>query len=227
MGITNIFHFDWIISQVWSDLIFINYRVDKNLIQSRLPKGLEVDTYEGDAFLSIVPFKMSKVRFPFTPYLPYSSLWELNIRTYVTCNGKRGIYFFTLDTNHFLAAWVAKTFFALPYRYTKLTGDIDQTKYQFMGNTFWIDAIRKQRRLKSPQMTWISERYSLFTQKNGSLLEGQAIHEPWKLRELEINKIDQTFLEEFGFHEYEFVSAYAGETLEVRFRPFQKVWDGR
>ena len=89
-----------------------------------LPKGLEVDTFEGEAFLSIVPFTMENVRFRFLPPLPFSSLWELNLRTYVKHKNWKGVYFFTLDTDHPLAQWIARKFFNLPYRLRRMEGEI-------------------------------------------------------------------------------------------------------
>ena len=82
---------NWIISQKWRDVFFLNFIVDKRELEKVLPSYLEVDTYEGECFTSVVPFKMSYIRFPFTPYLPFGRLSELNLRTYVKYNGVPGI----------------------------------------------------------------------------------------------------------------------------------------
>ena len=73
----------WIIQQKWSDLIFISYEVDKVLLKESFPPQLEPDLYDGKAYVSIVPFVMSDIRFFFSPVLPFSKLFELNLRTYV------------------------------------------------------------------------------------------------------------------------------------------------
>ena len=81
---------DWLIQQKWSDLIFISYEVDKDLLNEALPKQLDPDLYEGKAYVSIVPFVMSDIRFFFSPVLPFSKLFELNLRTYVRYKEKKG-----------------------------------------------------------------------------------------------------------------------------------------
>lgn len=223
MALPSYFNIPWIISQYWSDLVFINYKIAPEQIQKRLPSGYEVDTFNGDAFLSIVPFKMSKVRFPFTPQIPFSQLWELNIRTYVKVKGIPGIYFFTLDTNHWPAMFVAKNFFALPYRYTKLKGESKETQFSFSSKNLDIDISLQSTIVKDEYKNWISERYSLFTQKNIHTLQGIAMHDPWQLKAITIKKLEQTFLQEFGFNDYEFKDAFAGNPIWVKFRPFQRV----
>ena len=223
MDLKQYFKSPWVISQHWSDLIFLNYEIDPQLVQKRLPRGLTVDTFDNKAYLSIVPFKMSEVRFPITPPLPFSTLWELNIRTYVKVGNKSGIYFFTLDTDHFLAAFVAKTFFALPYRYTKLKGLHDNNQYHFRGNTLDLALKIGESVSKGDLETWITERYSLFTDKGEKILQGVAMHEPWSLREVQIQKIQEEFLKEFHFHETTFHSAFMGEPMDVKFKPFRRV----
>ena len=89
-------------------------RVDKDFLKDALPHQLEPDLYEGKAYVSIVPFVMSDIRFFFSPVLPFSKLYELNLRTYVRYKGKKGIFFFTLDSNHRLGNFIARNFFHLP-----------------------------------------------------------------------------------------------------------------
>ena len=101
----------WIIQQKWSDVLFVSFEVDYDLLRSELPKDLEVDTFNGKAYLSIVPFVMSDIRFFFTPPLPFSKLSELNLRTYVRYKNKPGIYFFTLDSDHRLGNFLAQKIF--------------------------------------------------------------------------------------------------------------------
>ena len=104
----------WIIQQKWSDVLFISFEVDYNQLRSELPTDLEVDTFNGNAYLSIVPFVMSDIRFFFTPPLPFSKLSELNLRTYVRYKNKPGIYFFTLDSDHRLGNFLACLLYTSP-----------------------------------------------------------------------------------------------------------------
>lgn len=213
----------WVIEQKWSDLIFLNYAIEAQKIQERLPAGLEVDTFKGEAYLSIVPFKMSGVRFPYTPTLPFSNLLELNIRTYVKANGRSGIYFFTLDTDHALAAFIARTFFHLPYRKVKLESSFEESHYGFKADNFDIKAKIGKERHKDELATWLTERYLLFTKGSRHFYQGQAIHDPWQLKELEIEELHESFLESFDFVGAKFKSCYYALAQDVRFNPFERI----
>ena len=112
----------WVIAQRWTHLLFLSYPVEPDDVQARLPDGLEVDMLDGRAWVSVVPFFMSHIRFPVTPGFGFVRLRELNLRTYVRFRGQPGIYFFTLDTDNLLGQWIGRKFFHLPYRLRRLRG---------------------------------------------------------------------------------------------------------
>jgi hypothetical protein len=91
--------------------------VDPMAIAPLLPPGLELDTWEGMAYLGAVPFKVRGSRLPFLPAIPVvSSFHELNLRTYVHRQGRDpGVWFFSLDAASWLAVWGARTAYKLPY----------------------------------------------------------------------------------------------------------------
>lgn len=104
--------------QRWEELLFLHWPVEPELVQVRLPDGLKVDTYEGKAWIGVVPFQMLKVRPRFLPALPrLSNFPELNLRTYVVDEqGRPGVWFYSLDTPQPIANWIARRFFNLNYR---------------------------------------------------------------------------------------------------------------
>lgn len=103
-------------TQKWHDLLFMHWRVDPNLIRRLIPAGLELDTHDGSAWAGVVPFRMSGVRPRWIPPIPgVSALPELNVRTYVTNDGKPGVWFFSLDAGSALAVAAARRWFYLPY----------------------------------------------------------------------------------------------------------------
>ena len=106
----------WFMTQSWHDLLFAHWPVDARVLQEKLPAGLPLDTYDGQAWLGIVPFHMTNVAPRGVPSIPFVSAFpELNVRTYVTMNGKPGVYFFSLDASSTMAVNAARTFFHLPY----------------------------------------------------------------------------------------------------------------
>ena len=108
--------------QRWERLAFLHWRWDAAEIQRTLPPGLFVDTFQGDAWLAIVPFYMRGIRPRFCPPVPgISNFLELNARTYVHDeNGRPGVWFYSLDCNQPFAVWTARTFFHLPYQHARM-----------------------------------------------------------------------------------------------------------
>jgi uncharacterized protein YqjF (DUF2071 family) len=106
----------WVIRQSWSKLLFAHWPVKPEQLRPLIPESLEIDTYENQAFVAVVPFAMRRVypRLAFeVPWL--SNFLELNIRTYVKKDGIAGVYFFSLDCSNPVAVWVARNNYHLPY----------------------------------------------------------------------------------------------------------------
>lgn len=212
---------NWLIRQRWSNVLFLNFFLPPHLIT--LPEGLEVDTFEGLGCLSIVPFFMSGVRFRWTPYLPFNHLWELNLRTYVKAQGQPGIYFYTLDSPHRLANWIARTFFHLPYRFNQLEGAISRRRYLFSANNnFKIEAKIGSPIQKDEKLYWVTERYSVFNQVKGQIWEGVVRHEPWTLHSAQVKQFENHWSQDFGFDLSEPHATYS-PGLEVSFPKFKRL----
>ena len=81
--------------QQWQELAYIHWRYDAAVVQALLPEGLEVDTFDGSAWVGLIPFSMRNISFPGTPAIPYlGSFPEVNVRTYVKKDGIPGVWFF-------------------------------------------------------------------------------------------------------------------------------------
>lgn len=216
----------WVIKQTWKDVLFIHYRVPPEKIKHLLP--FDLDLYDNQAVLSVVPFYMSGIRFPFLPSIPsMSNLWELNIRTYVNVNGVKGIYFFTLETDSKIGEFVAKNFFHLPYRYSKIKASIAQETYTFEHSrndlSFKLKADLEDERQKSNFDNWALERYSLFTEKNGVFYQGVVNHIPWKLAGVKITQLDNQFTKMVLPDSLEILGVSYSSHLNVSFKNFKRI----
>ena len=213
---------NWIISQRWSEVVFLHFEVDAQKLQSLTPFPL--DLYQGKAIVSIVPFVMSHIRFPFLPSVPgLSKLYELNLRTYVKVNNRPGVYFFTLDSNHLPGVLIARWFFSLPYRWVKLSFQKDQD-YKFRsGELDLVGEVSEKQVGESDFNSWATERYALFTKRAEKTLYGVVEHAPWDLQEFKVLKLRDDFSNLIGdeLKAKSFLSTTYARRLDVRFRPFK------
>ena len=105
----------WVMAQTWDDLAFLHWRVPPEVLRPRVPAGLELDTFDGSAWLGITPFRLERLRVRGTfPFPVLSSFLEINVRTYATAERKPGIWFFSLDTESPMAVQAARRLYRLP-----------------------------------------------------------------------------------------------------------------
>lgn len=116
-----------VMRQDWHHLLFLHWEVPAAELQALLPPGLDLDTFEGKAYIGLVPFTLTGVRPILTPPLPWiSSFHEVNVRTYVHRNGRDpGVWFFSLDASSAIAVAAARAAYRLPYFHSHI--DFDAT----------------------------------------------------------------------------------------------------
>ncbi len=106
---------EWM-EQSWHHLLFLHWELPAAQLRARLPATLQLDTFEGRAFVGLVAFTMTGVRPSGWPKVPlFTSLHEVNVRTYVRHGDTRGVWFFSLDAANPLAVAGARVAYALPY----------------------------------------------------------------------------------------------------------------
>jgi hypothetical protein len=185
----------WIMMQTWRNLLFAHWRVPAEMIEPHLPPSLTLDTFEGEAWLGVVPFHMTGIRPRWLPPIPGTAAFvELNVRTYVTAGGKAGVWFFSLDATRWLAVEAARTFYHLPYFKAAMSVQLDGDAVQYHSE-------RTDRRADSGlfegtyQPTgavyasqpgtldhWLTERYCLYAAAGKRLFRGEIHHLPWPLQ---------------------------------------------
>ena len=109
-------------TQSWHDLLFAHWRVDVSELRRVVPAAFDLDLFDDEAWLGIVPFHMTNVGLRATPTVPWISAFpELNVRTYVRVADRPGVYFFSLDAARWLAVAAARAFLNLPYYTADMT----------------------------------------------------------------------------------------------------------
>lgn len=114
----------WLMTQTWHDLLFLHWPVDAQMLRALLPGGLELDLFEGQAYVGITPLYMTNMAPRGVPPVPgLSSMPEVNVRTYVVAKDVPGVYFFSLDAGSALAVGAARAMYYLPYFSAKMRLD--------------------------------------------------------------------------------------------------------
>lgn len=204
--------------QGWYDLMFAHWRVSAEQVQARLPEGLWVDTYDGAAWIGVVPFFMRRVRPRWLPAVPVlSNFLELNLRTYVYDSaGRPGVWFFSLDCNQPLAVEVARRYFHLPYEHALMSARLQNEYVAFNsereGGVAGVQRFVYRRAAAEKLVTakpgtleyFLVERYRLFAQRgDGSLWAGRVSHKPYTFCDGVVEQVDKGLFELNGFAEPE------------------------
>jgi uncharacterized protein len=182
---------NWLMKQSWRNVCFIHYQVEPELLKNYVPPCFNLDLYGGYAWITVVPFQFLSFQIRGFPNLSLPRpLNEINVRTYVSYKGMKGVYFFHLDVQSRLIAWGAGSIIPLPFHYARIMMVKD-------GNYLMITSRRNEKRLfiskillkgetfraKSHSIDyWLTERYVFFTvNSRGEVLEGRIIHPSWLL----------------------------------------------
>jgi uncharacterized protein YqjF (DUF2071 family) len=181
----------WVMGQTWDQLLFVHYRAAIEQLRELVPDGLEVEQHSGSAWLGVTPFVITGLRARGLLPLPYtSSFRELNVRTYVTRDGKPGIWFFSLDASSQLAVEAARRLYRLPYFRADIT-------VRHRGEEILYDCSRDEGKAFSASYGpdgevfnaepgslehFLTERYCLYAQHRGSLHRAEIHHRPWPLQ---------------------------------------------
>ena len=195
----------WLMAQTWERLLFAHWPVAPERMQDLVP-GLQVDTFDGRAWLGVTPFVVTGLRIAGTPPLPVvSSFPEVNVRTYVTVDDRPGIYFFSLDAASDLAVRAARRFYQLPYFGAHMDARREDgwVAYESVREDPRGHAakLRCRYRARGPVQPaspgsleyFLAERYCLYTVgRDGSVLRGEIHHPPWPLQEAEATLHENT-----------------------------------
>jgi uncharacterized protein YqjF (DUF2071 family) len=220
--------------QTWSDLLFAHWRVPEDELRVHVPPPLEIDTYEGAAFLAVVPFLMTGIRGHFLPPIPGTSrTLELNVRTYVRYGGRAGVYFLSLDAANGRIVQGGRWLYGLPYyhaemklqkatytRYESLRRDTRALEVGFRG---LYRPIAEPRAAEPGSLEhFLTERYCLFTAHKGDVRIGEIDHAPWPLQraEAEFERNDMT--EPFGLFVDNRPLLHYAASIDVKLWPMVK-----
>jgi uncharacterized protein YqjF (DUF2071 family) len=189
--------------QQWLDLAYLHWRYDPAEVQRLLPAGLEVDTFDGSAWVGLIPFSMRGIGLGKGPGVPYlGSFAEVNVRTYVVRNGRPGVWFFSLDVDRLLPAAVARVTYRLPYCWGATShervGDdvVTRVRRRWPSRTEESHIrVEMGERVQADDLdVFLTARWGLYSASRNGLRYAAVDHEPWPLRAARAPQWDGTLL---------------------------------
>jgi len=214
----------------WARLAYLHWPVDPALVQARLPDGLVADVHDGAAWVGLVPFDMRDIRPPgVPPVLPWvGDFPETNVRTYVVGpDGRRGVYFHSLEASRLGAVAVARSAYALPYCWGRMDITTGPGRIRYRTTRRWPAprgassdlALRIHGRLRDDDVTaldrFLAARWALFVPYHGGgLARVDVAHEPWPLHRAEVEHLADDLVAAAGYGRLA-----DGAPAHVRFSP--------
>jgi uncharacterized protein YqjF (DUF2071 family) len=183
-------------TQTWHNLLFAHWPCPAEVLRPLLPAQVTLDTFEGQAWVGVIAFRMTGIRLRGFPIIPMVERFpEINVRTYVTVDGKPGVYFLSLDADNPLALALARPWFHLGYRNARIS-------FEQQGETINFRSTRTERGQPEAAFTgtyhpiseprhypagtlenWLTERYCYYSPNRlGQVYRGEVYHDPWPLQ---------------------------------------------
>jgi uncharacterized protein YqjF (DUF2071 family) len=199
--------------QRWRNLLFLHWEVPEAALRPLLPEALSIDTFEGKAWVGVVPFTMRDVSPWWSPSVPgISNFHELNVRTYVHYQGRDpGVWFFSLDAARLVAVLIARAGWHLPYFFADMAMDVRGDEVGYASRRRWPTTVPAELSTRyrvgealGPSepgsfQHFLVERYILYTaMDDGALRLGRVHHRPYLVRRAHVLELSQTMVQAAG-----------------------------
>jgi len=198
----------WRWEQLWADLLFMHWPVPAHALRPHVPARLDLDTWDGSPWVSLVAFRLKRVRRRWLPSLGLvANILELNLRTYVRYRGEPAIYFLSIHADSRLAIALARLLTPLPYRLARMGYHRDGADCRFQCSRlhgplldvcFTPHAAACHPRPGSPA-EWLLERYGLYAAgSQGNPVRTVVEHAPWQVQDVAVHLTANTMGEPWG-----------------------------
>lgn len=194
--------------QTWDKLLFMHWPIAESELRPHIPAGLEIDTFDGSAWIGVTPFTMPELRPPGLPAPPVvGKSHEINVRTYVHRDGVPGVWFFSLDASNPMAVLGARLGFSLPYYVARMSLEERKRKIRFASRrthpgapaasfeATWSREEALPEAQPGSREFFLIERYCLYASRGHQLFRSRIHHKPWPLCRVSLDSYKSTMIE--------------------------------
>jgi uncharacterized protein YqjF (DUF2071 family) len=201
----------WVLRMKWHDLLFAHWAVPAAQLRPLVPSALELEEFDGSAWLGVVPFLMTGTMLRGLPDVPsFSDFPEINVRTYVRFGDKPGVWFFSLDADNRLAVLAARFWTGLPYFTARISMRRGEERVDYYtqrldsprGLVFDASYAATSQPAPAPRGSieeWFTERYCLYTVDDGRVNRLEIHHPPWQLERATMELRQNDLVSPLGF----------------------------
>ena len=205
-----------VMRSAWHHLLFLHWEIEAEILQRKLPPGLQLDTFQNRAFIGLVPFTMTAVRPHGLPHLPplqrfHEDFHEINVRTYVTHEKYGpGVWFFSLDAASAPAVLAARSWFKLPYFYARMKLQKRGKCISYTSARRWPQPLPAECEIeyeihgqaapaaKGTLDYFLIERYLLYSYAQNRLFVGRVHHKPYQIQAAQVNLLEENLISAAG-----------------------------
>lgn len=194
--------------QTWKNLLFVHFTFPAEQVRALVPPQLELDLWDGQAYVGLVPFEMEDIRFAWFPKALAIDFLETNLRTYVHYKGEPGVYFFSLEAASLLAVKGARWGWGLPYHHARMSvrheaGETSYTSERRSDPSARLSARYRAGEPLGPSELgslefFLLERYYLFSVERGRVAKGHVSHVPYPAQRVEVSELDEGLIAAAG-----------------------------
>jgi uncharacterized protein YqjF (DUF2071 family) len=194
--------------QTWRDLTFLHWPYEPVLVRPLVPRHLELDLYDGAAWIGLVPFSITGLTLPHAPAVPWLSRFpETNVRTYVADReGRRGVWFFSLDAARLAAVLGARAAYALPYFWARMRVDAGPQSVRYRSRRIAGPPAAAEIEIRpgepipepTPFEIFLTARYRLFARRGRRILQTDIDHPPWPLQRAAVVSLQESLVRAAG-----------------------------
>lgn len=198
----------------WQNLIMANYEMDPSYLLPYLPKGVDLDYFQGKTYVSLVGFLFKDTSL-FGIHIPFMGTFEeVNLRFYVVRKvgneTRRGVVFINETVPNKMVAWVANKLYkehyiAIPTKRTwAISSDKREIQYQWKVNENWNSikvetAVNRQKMAVGSIEEFIFEHYYGYTKVDAShSIEYKINHPSWEIYAIHHYQIECDFATFYG-----------------------------